>query len=113
MPELTSQSRMQGASLSRVGAVLVAITLILVGGLGEAKSASACPADALATLMPGGAYVELLAARGPAIPSGRWPLYRSLARTVVACLAGRSSDHSGDRPEQPSRAAGVCWVGPG
>lgn len=86
MPELTSQSRMQGASLSRVGAVLVAITLILVGGLGEAKAAAACPADALATSMPGDAYVELLAARGSAIPSGRWPFYRSLARAVVACL---------------------------
>lgn len=65
---------------------ILAVVMILAWTPGEAGTTGGCAADELAQVRSSVPYVELLIARGLAIPSGRWPSYRALALAVLACL---------------------------
>jgi len=84
-------------------AVVLLVVMRVIWEPNWAQAGGACSSDALAQIMPATASVELLVARGPAIPAGRWPLYRGLAAATVACL--RPGSHLAVRAIAPNSLA--------
>ena len=81
---------MGGVRAVTVASAVLLVAMSVIGGPNRAQAVSACASDDLPQLMPAGAAVELLTARGPAIPAGRWPQYQALAAAVVACVGPRT-----------------------